>query len=200
MDTTWCAIDRNGFMGVFFSGEGGFMPEQAEVLDDFFAIVRELRGEPADEDDEWGEMEQVAANAGLSLYQYIEEFDLLAVHYQTMYGAGSLRHVSQAPPRIRRLFKKLRLAGVDFTTDEIVQPIEHVPAADIYFYYPETAAYLASDRKTVRPIPGKEDSFAQFVQEYRSQSAGDAKGRTFEGVPDEAPAAPAKRRRKKDEK
>ena len=74
--------------------------------------------------------------SAISLYQYIEGFDLLAVHYHTMYGAGSLRHVSELPPEYRARFKRFGLP-VDFTQAEIIQPFEHPAPGGFWLYYDE---------------------------------------------------------------
>jgi hypothetical protein len=204
MDTFWYAVDKEGHVGVFFTGENGHLPSvpAGPFQDtDLMEFVRQLRGgaprgddEEEDEDEEfdWDAVVGEAAERGLFVYEYDEEELPVAAPYGIMAEPKAPLHADQLPPRLRKLCKQVRFDKVTFPGSEHVQPAEHVKCD---FWSDEEVAYLASDGKTIRPLPGKEKRFADFVAEFRNDFPKEAKKFRFEGGEDRP--APPKRPRKK---
>jgi hypothetical protein len=68
-------------------------------------------------------------------------------------------HVDQLPPDVRELVKKMRFDGLSFAQSAHVQPMEHTDCVSW------EAAYLDVTGKKVRPVPGREDDYADAVGE-----------------------------------
>jgi hypothetical protein len=131
-----------------------------------------------------------AAERGLFVYEYDEEELPVAAPYGVMARPAAPLHADQLPPQLRKLCKQVKLDAT-FPGSEHVQPVEHVKCD---FWSDEEVAYLAADGQTIRPIPGKEKRFADFVAEFRRDFPKEAKKFRFEGFEDQPPP---KRGRKK---
>jgi hypothetical protein len=70
-------------------------------------------------------------------------------------------HVDQLPPDLRRLVKGLRLDDLTFRETTYIQPIEHAACASW------ESAYLDVTCKRIRPVPGKENEYADAYSEMR---------------------------------
>jgi hypothetical protein len=81
------------------------------------------------------------------------------------------------PPVIRAGCQALRF-DVRFSDAERLQPIEKYKCV---YWYDERVAYVATDGLTVRPIPGKEADFAEFVERFRAEQQAEAGRYRFEG-------------------
>jgi hypothetical protein len=177
MDSEWFAVDRQGRVAVFFSGENGPVPKGKVQKDSLGDFLPRLRGMAEVED--WDNDAQVAEQ-GLYTYQYPEELGALAPYERSEVPARPL-HVDQLPPGLRALAKDVRL-HVDFAREERVQPVEHV---ECDFWTDDAVGYLATDGKTVRPVPGREDDFKEWAAEYRRDFPDETAGLTFEGPAEE---------------
>jgi hypothetical protein len=89
-------------------------------------------------------------------------------------------HVDQLPPIIRNAVKQIRL-NLRFAETPYIQPLEHIPCASW-----ETA-WLSFDCKTIRPIPGQEEVYAENYDELRE---------LHPGLHVEPPAKPRRRGRR----
>jgi hypothetical protein len=190
MDTTWFAVDQEGNVGMFKSGEDGHVPEAGEELrlEELWTLRHgppreggELL-EPWDLDDT-----EVAASLGLYLFDYGEDFDPIAPYSRTAAPDAPL-HVDQLPPDLRRRCKQVRFAGVRFSESSLLQPLEQFECA--FWYQDARVAYLCSDGQTVRPLPGQEDKFPDFCRKLREQEPDRARGLRFEGPGGEAAPSP----------
>jgi hypothetical protein len=199
MDTMWFAIDQAGHVGIFFTGEDGPMPALAHDGNTLH-VLQELRGvRPVEQDDDfepdYRALDEEAADLGLFTYEYIAGSEDWVYPYSYTVMPGTPRHLEQLPPGLRWQFKHIRFPGLFPQCDDI-QLAEHTSVFDVWFYYQESVAYLASDRKTVRAIPGKEAEFAAFCQDFRQRFPDRAKPFTFEGQPEPAPPKRSRRRSK----
>jgi hypothetical protein len=186
-DTTWFAIDAKGQVGVFSSGENGPIPVGHFQEGDLLEVLRRLHGQPTGkgQDPDWDAVLQEAAERGLFVYEYIDEpFDLPAP-YTRIFEPGAPLHVDQLPPDLRKMVKDISFDKADFAQGEHIQPVEHIPCE---FWSEEDVAYLASDGKTVRPVPGQEDRFREFCEEFRETFPEESSPLRFEGLEDEAGA------------
>lgn len=68
-------------------------------------------------------------------------------------------HIDQLPPRLREAIKAMRFDSLSFAETIYVQPIEHTECISW-----ETA-YLDVSGKHIRPIPGREDEYADAYEE-----------------------------------
>jgi hypothetical protein len=75
-------------------------------------------------------------------------------------------HVDQLPPEVRNLVKGMRFANLSFAQAPHVQPIEHTDCASW------EAAWLDVTGKKVRPVPGREDDYADAVGELDGMPGG----------------------------
>jgi hypothetical protein len=194
MDTTWFAVDEAGHLGMFNSGENGHVPDLAPA-DHTRDLARELwqrRNPEREEEDLWElDDEEIANQLGVYYFAYGDEFDPIGT-YGLMAAPERPLHVDQLPPDLRKEWKGLRLQ-LDFTQVEELQPLEHEECC--YWYEEDRVAYLCSDGKTVRPIRGKEDKFAEFCRQFRTEHPEEAAKLVFE----EAPPKPRRRRKGKDD-
>jgi hypothetical protein len=171
MDTTWFGVDDKGRVGIFFSGEDGPVPSGSYDQGSIITVVATLSGRTADEDEEddpdFEALEDEAADLGLFVYQYVASFEEFVRPYSFTRMPEVPRHIEQLPPELRKLFATNHLSGVEFPTSDNIQIAEHLPPAEVFYYYEDSVAYLCADEKTVRPIPGKEDRFPAFCRELR---------------------------------
>lgn len=187
MDTTWFAVDRDGYVAVGFSGETGCIPSDTADFD-FFQLLRLLRGdaenEDTDDDDDpdWDDAMDEAFDRGFFLFNYIEGPWECLNPYRASGEPETPLHVDQLPPQLRKIFNRVRLDKVRFKGADQLQLIEHVPC--FFYSEEEDVAYLGSDGKTVRPIPGREDKFPEFCEMMRQQYPDSLKRLTFasEGI------------------
>ncbi|HEY7326248.1 MAG TPA: hypothetical protein VH592_01315 [Gemmataceae bacterium] len=68
-------------------------------------------------------------------------------------------HVDQLPPQIREAVKAMRFDSLCFAETPHIQPVEH---AECFSW---EAAYMDVTGKHIRPIPGKEEEYAQAYEE-----------------------------------
>jgi hypothetical protein len=85
------------------------------------------------------------------------------------------------PPDLRDLCQEFSWdlpKTLRFDQTERFQPLEFVQCIP---YDPDSVAYLCADRKTVKPIPGKEKRFAAFVRDFTQYNPDTARSLTFDG-------------------
>jgi hypothetical protein len=196
MDTEWFAVDAAGHVAFFDSGEDGHVPEgvgESSLLQELWTLRHPNRPETA-----WWRLsrEELANEFGVYCYDYdyVLLIDLGPYHLTGV--PKTAVHVDQLPPALRQQCKQIRFEKITFSEAELVQPIEWFPC--VYWYQEGRVAYLASDGKTIRPIPGMEDRFAEFCKEFRKANAKEAKEFVF-GGPQEKPKKPRRRQRKEND-
>lgn len=180
MDTTWFAVDAVGHVGVFESWEDGHVPETAIDAHDLLAGIWSL-DHPGEE--ESLSIEDLAAALGAFIYHYDnsdDSFDQIALYRRTTTPEVPL-HLDQLPPTLRQQAKQVQFHKVDFSQNELVQPLEEYPC--VFWYEEDTVAYLCSDGKKVQPMPGKEGRFAEFCKQFRDENPEEAKKYIFEEPP-----------------
>jgi hypothetical protein len=152
MDTQWFAIDRDGRVASFSSGESGAVPVAA----------LQARDEGGQGDLPWRQLREL--DAGLYHYEHPNRFEYprqipagdLWLHNEGPRVSGPyLRHdqpdgpplhVDQLPPAARALVSSVRFGEVSFADDRAIQPAELAPCES------EQSEYLtlAGER---RPFP-----------------------------------------------
>jgi hypothetical protein len=178
MDTYWFAVDQQGQVAVFDTGENGHAPEQVRQGDiDAWYDLCDFFGRGPDED-VYLSNQQRADQIGVFFYGYDESFDPIAP-YTRAAKPDVLLHLDQLPPRFRTECLRCRFPEFDFAQTERVQPLEYGPCS---YWYGGRVAYLMSDGRTVRPIPGQEEKFRDFYEEFRRQQPEEAQGLHFEGL------------------
>lgn len=177
MDTTWFAVDEAGHLGMFGSGENGHVPDLAEIDDLARVLWSRLHANQAEEDFWELEEEEIAAQLGLFYFAYGDEYDPIG-SYELLTTPESPLHIDQLPPELRTRWKRLRFK-VDFTKIEELQPLEQETCS--YWSMEHRVAYLCSDGKTIRPIPGMEHRFAEFREQFRKENPQVAEKFIFEG-------------------
>lgn len=186
MDTSWYAVDGKGNVALFDTGAGGavpdraYSPDMADYLDELPPEVIEAMETP-----------NVLAPDLLPderrVYRYAtgDLDECLADRYHRKKAPKQPIHIDELPPEARETIGRVRFPTVDFATAKVLQPIE---LTDCTAWGP---AYLASDGKTVRAVPGREREYGQHVEEMRS----DEPELVFEDPPQKTP----RRRKKKDD-
>jgi hypothetical protein len=183
MDTTWFAVDRDGRVGMFDSGENGAVPQAAQMDLRRDELLLVLRGGPPGTGPEFANPWEEAARLGVFYYAANDYPELpLEEPYPLVFRAQKPLHVDSLPPKYRKLIRAIRFEAVRFEDSDRVQPVEHVKCA--FWNRKQAFAYLAADGVTVRPIPGRERSFAVFCFELRRDCPEVAARLRFEG-PDE---------------
>ncbi len=158
MDTTFFAVDAAGHVGRFDTGVEGHVPEGARGSD------VSLESWELDPEDAWGtrESDLLTSERGVFWYEYDEESWIHIAPYRLIDTPQTPLHIDQLPPELRQMCKRIRFEGTDFSASELVQPLEQL-----------------------RPIPGKEDQFADFCRQFREEEPEQAGNMIFEGLEDE---------------
>jgi hypothetical protein len=178
MDTSWYAVDADGHVAVFYSGENGHAPLNYDGPS-YLGELYDARH--PDQHDQWPGYERAAEDIGFFVYAYGEPWDPIDA-YQRQFAPPDPVHVDQFPPAVRQGCKRIKLPGVRFVEAERVQPIEFFPCD--CWGREHRVAYVAADGLTVRPIPGQESQFADFVRQFRIESPDQAARYHFEGITD----------------
>ncbi len=182
-DTNWFAVDSAGHVAFFESGEEGHVPEgvvdSGEIHD-----LWQLRHPDQTTVSYWRlSREQLANEIGVYCYDYDGELRIHIAPYRLMGAPKTALHVDQLSPSLRQHCKQVRFETIVFSQTELIQPLEWFPC--VCWYQDSRIAYLASDGKTVRPISGMEDRFADFCRQFREEHPEQAKDMIFEGPKDE---------------
>jgi hypothetical protein len=177
MDTRWFAIDEVGHVAIFETGENGHVPEIAEDAEELIEQVWRHRHQEGGQSP-W-EHDELAAELGVFVYDYDDSFFDPIGSYRRVQVPKTPLHIDQLPPALRQQAKKSCLEKVDFAQKELIQPLEQCQA--VYWYEENRVAYLCSDGKTVRPVPGMEHRFADFREQFRNENPQEAEKLIFEG-------------------
>jgi hypothetical protein len=217
MDTEWFAVDRDGHVGVFVTGENGHAPQGMNSYDpgaahydllDWCLPPASPAGVP-----EYDAREMAAELARVgAFYFYYEAFEfpygwaprtLQDVPFYGRYGLtywnftapyiraalpADLLHVDQLPPDLRKRARRHRFTAVSFAEREYVQPTAYL-ACDGWGYSTRLA-YLADDGKTFRPMPGREGEFSRFHREFLAADPRRAEWFVFDGPTGESHGPP----------
>jgi len=178
MDTSWYAVDADGCVALFSTGKIGHAPvgyESAYYMEDLFAARHPQRPDQFP----WVEDDRAAAEIGFFFYDYGEVWDLILAYDRRVVPPDPV-HVDQLPPAIRAGCKRIQMSGIRFADAARVQPLELFPCD--YSGQDERFAFLAADGITVRPVPGKERRFADFVRRFRAELPHLAARYHFEGI------------------
>jgi hypothetical protein len=70
-------------------------------------------------------------------------------------------HIDQLPPAVRRLLLQVHFDKLCFADTPHIQPVEHTECVSW------ESAYLTSDGKTVRPIPGSDENYLDALDHLR---------------------------------
>ena len=174
MDTTWYAVDAHGHVGIFHSGENGYVPSGADQDEHLFWFIRFLNSGGAntdpyaddDEDEDFDAAEDQLGDRGFFVYWYVEPDDPFLAPYSGKVVPERAIHVDQLPPAVRKMVSRTVLAGADFATDEKVQPIGQV---ECFYYSDDDVAYRTAGEQEVRPVPGREARYREALPALRQQ-------------------------------
>jgi hypothetical protein len=154
MDTMWFAVDADGHVAVFDSGEGGGVPDAAYV-DDPYGLARALAATGDDDFDlDLSDPDNELAARGVYCYRCD---DGIAVPYTRLAVPRQPLVLADAPAEVRA--HAIRFAGTFAGTPEL-QPAEHWKSSGW------SAGWLATDGKTMRPFPGRERDLAKELEHY----------------------------------
>ena len=165
MDTTWFAVDRDGHVAVFDSGEAGAVPLDG-YNDDPAPILDELVQAAGGEEIDWDELAERLAALGIYFYTHDEWENALAGPYDRKGTPDSPMPGHRVP---RGLLAKMVSFDGRFAEADRLQPLEHWKA-DAW-----SAAWIATDGVTVHCVPGHEEEYAAEVAELESVYEGERK-------------------------
>jgi hypothetical protein len=200
MDTTWFAVDKDGHVGAFDTGENGPVPEGSLTRDGeaHLALLNwhvppgsartPTRRGPLDVGNELALLgafyfyyevygEEAASIPCYSRYG-VNCRDFAGPYIRDLLPPGDLLYVDQLPPNLRKIFSQIRFTEVSFAELEYVQPFEHLRFSGWGGAGP---AYLSSDGRTLRPRPGRMDEFAEFRREFLAEDPRRAEWFLFDG-------------------
>jgi hypothetical protein len=103
------------------------------------------------------------ARLGLYEYGHLTENWISGPYGREMVPAQPL-HIDQLPPNLRRKLGQLRLNNVRFADMAHIQPVEHAECESW------ESAYLDVNCQRIRPIPGKEEEYAEHFEDYYADS------------------------------
>jgi hypothetical protein len=164
MDTAFYAVDKDGHVALFSTGAGGavptdaYLPDDGDVWAEISQEVREALGFPAGED--LYHVELPAGN-GLFVYETGPFDECLVDRYERKRKPRRPLHLDQLPPDVRQAVAGMRFATLDFNKTKVFQPVELTECSTW------DPAYLTGDGKTVKPVPGREEEYAEFIEEGR---------------------------------
>ena len=151
MDTMWFAIDADGCVGVFQSGEAGAVPDAAYVGDEYGEVL-ELLAPGANELD-YEAMFAAVAERGAYVYEHDEFDNWLAGPYQRKH-APTTAGPAEIPAKVRE--HAVKFPG-RFAETEDLQPAEHWPSSAWGH------AWLDAARTRLAPTP------TASAEEYRDE-------------------------------
>ena len=176
MDTEWFAVDRDGQVALFFTGENGSMPTAARAAD-LGEVLRALGGSAeAIEALEDTFEEAFREFARLGIHVYDDATDWFSGPYARTHRPERPLHVDQLPPQLRAQVKAVRFDDLRFADQDVLQPCDHAEG-DAW-----PSGYLSEDGKTARPIPGKEAEFRQDMERMRQEYPEEYKKYRIEGL------------------
>jgi hypothetical protein len=169
MDTEWFAVDQDGHVALFISGENGPVPRSTdEERMNLWDVLRALTGKPSTREEEvaYGDGLDVeeAVRLGMFLYEHCQESDYFLDPYGREETPAQPLHVDQLPPQVRAWFRQVRFEGVCFADAPHVQPLESM-GCSVW----AGGGYLGSDLKTVRPMRGFEKEYVTHCEELRQE-------------------------------
>jgi hypothetical protein len=198
MDTDWFAVDGEGRVGLFQSGQDGAYPSDAygggSLHDgdgpDVDAILRQLLALQPDADLNAREVVDGFVQAGVYVFEasdgehrslplLIHE-NSLAFPYTLTHRPDQPLHIGQVSPQLAALLRAVRLPASRFGATQTVQPAGQVPGSTWYSYTAVLVAYLDEDGITIRPIPGQEDQFAAYCRDLLADFPEDIAGLVFD--------------------
>jgi hypothetical protein len=192
MDTTWFAVDRDGHVAVFDSGEAGAVPvdgyheDWAPILDE---LVKAAGGKEHDPDDDDDRANRLAA-MGLYYYAHEEWENALAGPYDR---TGVPETPMPGPQVPRGLLKQMVSFDGRFAETAKLQPAEHWQS-DAW-----SDGWVSADGTSVKCMPGHEAQYAEHFDEL-VESLDSTEGLTIEPPgaatsqrPPTASALPARR-------
>jgi hypothetical protein len=177
MDTVWFAVDAIGQVAYFDSGEEGPVPRDGRGPDisDELCELRRPAGAP---DDDYNPLDYLYEVVGLYAFGH-GGCGSPTTPYGCQVAPAVPLHVDQLPPELRWYCKAVAFP-VRFAAELQLQPLEHGPCGCWV-----SRAYVCSDGKTVRPVPGEEAHFAEFVRELHQLAPEVAKDLIFDGPTEE---------------
>jgi hypothetical protein len=159
MDTMWFAVDRDGHVAVFDSGEAGAVPTEGynedwgPILDE---LVKAAGGKPDGDDDDWDQRPAKLAALGLYYYRHDEFENALAGAYDRIEAPATPIGGDRVP---RGLLKEMVSFDGRFAETARLQPVEHWQSEAW------SEAWISSDGKSVRCLPGHEAEYAQHFDD-----------------------------------
>jgi hypothetical protein len=189
MDTEWFAVDRDGHVALFSTGEAGSMPLAAGAggegaVDD---MLRALGSKQTQEGLDYDEAAVGRELARLGLHVYQDASDFFSGPYRRAHKPKKPLHVDQLPPELRDDVKAMRFDGLSFAEKKVLQPCQYTDGVAW------SSAYVAEDGKTVRPIPGHEKEYRKEVAEMLEEDPEELERYRFEGLEEEKPKPPKRR-------
>jgi hypothetical protein len=165
MDTEWFAVDRDGQVAVFITGENGSMPTEAQEVNVREVLQTLSASLPAEDLDPGQVLYETALPelARLGLHVYEDDTDWFSGPYVRTYRPERPLHVDQLPPQLREQIKAVRFDDLRFADKDVLQPCDHAEG-DAW-----PSGYLSEDRETARPIPGQEAEFRQAMERMRRE-------------------------------
>jgi hypothetical protein len=163
MDTEWFAVDRDGQVALFFTGENGSMPKGAPAAN-MGEVLRALGGSAAAiEALDYTFADAILEFDRLGIHVYEDASDWFSGPYVRALRPDRPLHVDQLPPQLRKQVKAVCFDGLRFADKDAIQPCDHTECEA----WP--SGYLAEDRQTARPVPGQEAAFRAAMERMRQE-------------------------------
>jgi len=153
MDASWYAVDGQGNVALFHTGAGGAVPNDAYSPDNA-EYAEEMGLDPGD----FLAPEQLPKEGQLFVFETGEFDEALTDRYHRKKKPKKPMHIDELPPEVREILGDVRFDTLDFNKDPIIQPVELMECGTW------DPAYLTSDGKTVKPVPGREKEYAEFYK------------------------------------
>lgn len=175
MDSAWFAVDRDGHVAFFRTGEMGLLPRGVPHQEWIPAPLEALLQAtfPA------GAAGSLGGLVKFGVFVYYPPDESVPGPYDRTDVPDRPLHIDELPESVRRAVAGVELTSVCFAQAARVFPMDDV-VCDGY-----APGYLSSDGKTVLPVPGREAEYARYFRDYLTAVPELAREYVFPGLPNE---------------
>jgi hypothetical protein len=176
MDSHWFAVDRDGNVAYFVSGEEGAVPagvgQHADPVEEWFIALLS----PEAPGREYLYLDTTNADfVGLFAYDH-DDYGWINQPYQRVGEPAQPLHIDQLPPAIRDAVSRVRFPSLSFAEAMRLQPCEKLPCDT----YPGVCAYLTAEGGIVRAVPGRESAYREEYEAIKEDLPEEMRGYRFD--------------------
>lgn len=133
-DVEWLAVDKVGHVAVFYSFSIAPVPHSSSMhLEEFSALAVKWKRD--------------FISHGIIEYDAEGDFPTPCSTYKRLQSPNSPAHIDDFPSQLRALFQSTKFSQIDFTEEEFLSPMDHLPCREATTGYKAPAAHNSGFRK-----------------------------------------------------